>query len=93
MRKSRFPPFGSVFTEFELWEALARQFVAFFDLGCNRQRDAQGPMSPFGSVFAEFEWEALLRQFLGAFDFSRKINFLSLAPLQGIVQWFRNCHF
>ena len=33
MRKGRFPPFGSVFAEFELWEALMRQFFGVFDIG------------------------------------------------------------
>ena len=28
-----FPPFGSVFTELELWEAFMRQFLPFFDFG------------------------------------------------------------
>ena len=31
--KGRFPPFGSVLPEFELWEAVLRQFLAFFDFG------------------------------------------------------------
>ena len=31
--KGRFPPFGSVLPEFELWEAVLRQFWMFFDLG------------------------------------------------------------
>ena len=31
MRKGRFPPFGSVFTEFELWQACLRQFLLFFN--------------------------------------------------------------
>ena len=29
--KGRFPPFGSVLPEFELWEAVLRQFWVFFD--------------------------------------------------------------
>ena len=33
MRKGRFPPFGSVFTEFELWESALRHFLAFLTFG------------------------------------------------------------
>ena len=33
MRKGRFPPLRSVLPEFKLWEAVLRQFLAFFDFG------------------------------------------------------------
>ena len=65
MRKCRFPPFGSVFTELELWEAFMRQFLAFLILGDIVRKVRKGRFPPFGSVFTEFElWEAFMRQFL-----------------------------
>ena len=70
MRKGRFPPFGTVLTDFELWEAFMRQFLAIFDFGWSRQKMRKGRFPPFGFVFAELElWEAFMRQFLAFFDF------------------------
>ena len=73
MRVGQFPPFGFVWREFGLWEALFVPFWAFSDFRRSSQEDAQGSISPL-RVCMRGAWavESFVGAVLGIFRFLDK---------------------